>query len=108
MLRRCSTNPSCLFAVCEREVIRTLRRFRLMNLTSFTAGVMIPSLCRVGRQVDAIKLAQRHRRLVTSKAYVRVAGAGSDRLEGRRKPNLRLILLAPVSWSLAGHLVFED
>jgi hypothetical protein len=75
------------------------RQARLMNLTFFTAAVMVPLLAERGAYRRAVRLAEAVRRLVTGEAHRLVLGAGAE--EEGADPRMRFLALSPVFWSLA-------
>lgn len=73
------------------------RQHRLVNLTFFTAAVMVPLLAERGAYRCVVRLAEALRKLVMSESHRLVLGAGAEGAD----PRMRFLLLSPIFWSLA-------
>ena len=83
----------------ELPPVTRQRQGRLVNLAFFTAGVMVPLLAERNAYRRAVRLAESLRRLATDESHRHVPGAGAEGSD----PRLRLLVLAPVLWSLAAY-----
>jgi hypothetical protein len=83
----------------------------LRDVAMFAAAAVLPALGRAGRGDRMLTLARRFVTTITGESFVNVPGAGAD-LPGRDdgespeqpKATARMILLAPVLWSIVAHL----